>query len=79
VKRFTILLATVLLLTTIACKKEKRDCFDAQLYEQFKDGACPQDVDCTGKGVLGCDGKIYNNECNANKEGIRVKGVITSI
>lgn len=51
-----------------SCKKES-SCYDEQLYQQNKDKVCT--ADCPG--VIGCDGKSYCNECEANRHGIRVK------
>jgi hypothetical protein len=64
---FSILLLTALLFIT-SCAKDRYDCYDEQLYQQFKDRACT--ADCPG--VTGCDGKTYCNECEANKHGIRI-------
>ena len=64
---FAALGLTVALLTT--CNKDRHDCFDRQLYQQHKNDACT--ADCPG--VTGCDDKFYCNECDANRQGIRVK------
>ncbi len=50
-----------------SCKKDK-NCYDENLYNQFKNTACI--FDCIG--VKGCDGKTYCNECVANSAGIRI-------
>jgi hypothetical protein len=69
IKVFTILSATALFLITISCKKGKSDCYDEQLYQQCKNSTCTADCPI----VTGCDGKTYCNECEANRQGIRVK------
>lgn len=51
-----------------ACKKTERSCYDETLREQWKDAFCT--ADCPG--VVGCDGNTYCNECEANRQGIRV-------
>ena len=50
-----------------ACKKNA-DCFDENLYKEYQDKGCT--ADCPG--VIGCDGKTYCNECEANRQGIRI-------
>jgi hypothetical protein len=52
-----------------SCKKEADSCYDAQLEQQSKNVNCPQDCG----GIIGCDGKTYCNECEANRQGIRKK------
>ena len=66
--KFILLIAPVIFLTTTSCKKNN-DCYDRRLYEQYKNSTCT--MDCPG--VIGCDGKTYCNECDANRKGIRVK------
>ena len=67
--RFIILLIFILILSSLGCEKDKNDnCFDKQLYEEHIDDGCYQDC----PRVNGCDGNIYCNECEANKQGIRV-------
>lgn len=70
-KRITVVFLVFLLTTGLfiaySCKKEN-SCYDQQLYEQHKNDFCT--MDCPG--VKGCDGKTYCNECEANKQGIRV-------
>ncbi len=61
-----LLCAFYLVLCFSSCKK---DCFDQDLYDQYKDAFCTEDC----PGVTGCDGKIYCNECEANRQGIRVE------
>jgi len=55
------------LLCLYSCKKES-GCYDADLERQFRNSFCT--TDCPG--VTGCDGKTYCNECEANRQGIRV-------
>lgn len=43
-------------------------CFDQRLKDQMQGFGCTQDC----PGVIGCDGKTYCNECEANRQGIRV-------
>ena len=45
------------------------DCYDEALYQAHKNDICPQDC----PGVVGCDGKVYCNECMANAAGVRVE------
>jgi hypothetical protein len=66
-KSMKVLLFITLLLTIFSCKKES-GCYDAQLEKQFRNSFCT--ADCPG--VIGCDGKTYCNECEANRQGIRV-------
>ena len=51
----------------ISCNKTKTNCFDQNLKDNHS-GICV--MDCPG--VVGCDGKTYCNECDANKNGITV-------
>ncbi len=44
-------------------------CFDKELYKSMKGKGCTEDC----PGVIGCNGRRYCNECEANKEGIRIK------
>ena len=57
------------LLTITSCKKENGGCYDEQIYQQHKNDVCT--MDCPG--VTGCDGKIYCNECEALRHGIKLK------
>jgi hypothetical protein len=52
-----------------SCRKEKSNCYDAALAEEYKNRACT--TDCPG--VTGCDGKTYCNACDAASKGIRVQ------
>ena len=61
-----ILLLFVCLLTS--CSRLST-CFDKELYKSMKGKGCQDDC----PGVTGCNGKMYCNECEANKKGIRIK------
>jgi len=68
----TILTTTILLIITTflstSCKKES-SCYDKKLHEQHKNDVCT--ADCPS--VIGCNDKSYCNECEARREGIRLK------
>ena len=64
-----IFLFTALLLSCMSCKKGKSTCYDSQLYRQHKNDICT--TDCPS--VIGCDDKMYCNECDAQRNGISVK------
>ena len=53
----------------ISCKKDVKDCFDAELQEKSKAVRCSSEC----PGIVGCDGKTYCNECVAGQSGIRPK------
>lgn len=55
-------------LTLGACSKNT-SCYSEELFQEYKDKFCT--ADCPG--VIGCDGKKYCNECEANRRGIRVQ------
>jgi hypothetical protein len=61
---------TAILLNFSSCKKEEvyPDCFDAALKAQHENDICTMEW----RGVKGCDGKLYGNECQANALGIRI-------
>jgi len=44
-------------------------CFDEELYNKSKDKDCPTD----GPGMMGCDGHVYCNECEAHRNGIHIE------
>lgn len=52
-----------------ACHKGEHACYSRQLEKEYKDKFCT--ADCPG--VVGCDGKSYCNECEANRKGIKLK------
>jgi hypothetical protein len=67
----TALLLVVALGTTFSsCKKEEaaEDCFDANLKALHENDMCTEEW----RGVTGCDGKLYGNECQANAQGIAI-------
>jgi hypothetical protein len=45
---------------------DKSNCFNEELYRANRGKFCTQDY----KPVVGCDGRIYPNECAANCSGI---------
>ena len=51
-------------ITAISCKE---DCYDQQMEENHS-GLCTDKL----QPVCGCDGKTYDNECYANRVGVRV-------
>lgn len=66
-----VIVGMALLLVTFtmgACDK-KKSCYDEALFKAHKNQMCT--ADCPG--VKGCDGKVYCNECEANRHGIRVE------
>lgn len=63
----TLSVAAVALFST-SCRKNT-SCYDPVLAERAKNAACT--ADCPG--VIGCNGKTYCNECDAARQGIRVK------
>lgn len=52
-----------------SCSPAHDSCYDEKMYQTHKDDYCT--TDCIG--VTGCDGKIYCNECEANRKGISIK------
>lgn len=69
-KVYIMMLAMVamLLIASLFTSCKKDNCFDQALYDEWHDKGCT--TDCPG--VVGCDGKTYCNECEANRNGIRV-------
>ena len=65
IRNFWGIFAVGIMLT--ACSKP-HDCYDHKLYKKHKNDFCT--ADCPG--VLGCDGEMYCNECEANRHGIRI-------
>ncbi|MDT8411556.1 MAG: hypothetical protein RQ875_03765 [Vicingaceae bacterium] len=66
--KFILLITSIAFFTTTSCRKDN-NCYEDKLYEQHKNDICT--MDCPG--VIGCDGKTYCNECEANRKGISVK------
>jgi hypothetical protein len=64
--KFLLTICSVCILSS--CNR-KSSCYDEQLYQKNKNNFCT--TDCPG--VIGCDGKTYCNECEANRQGIKVK------
>jgi hypothetical protein len=62
------ILVLAIFLQTTSCKKE-HSCYSKELEESTKDNYCPT----VSMHFLGCDGKMYGNECEAAKVGIRGK------
>jgi hypothetical protein len=63
-----VFLFSILTTLVISCGKEKT-CYDTNLYEIHKNDICTEDW----LGVTGCDGLLYSNECDANRQGIKLK------
>ena len=68
-KSATIFFIIGLSLVMLSCSKDKSSCYSEVLYQQHKNDICT--MDCPG--VIGCDGKTYCNECDANRKGIKIK------
>ena len=68
-KNFVILTTFIAFLTLAFCACIKKNCYDAALYELHKNDICTEDW----QNVTGCDGKKYGNECDANRQGIRLR------
>jgi hypothetical protein len=64
-----ILLMFIFLVFMLTSCKKNGSCFSARLYKKHKNDFCF--MDCPG--VIGCDGKMYCNECLALTNGIKVK------
>lgn len=50
-----------------ACSKQEPSCYSRELEKEYKERMCT--MDCPG--YVGCDGKTYCNQCEANRNGIR--------
>lgn len=59
------MLGFVLILT--GCSKQEPTCYSRALEREYKNRMCT--ADCPG--YVGCDGKTYCNQCEANRNGIR--------
>ena len=68
-KIFQIFVLTMLSCFVFSCNKESNGCYDPKFHAEHKDDICP--ADCPG--VIGCDGNFYCNECEANRQGIKVE------
>jgi hypothetical protein len=73
-KNYKIIFSLILIFSFFSCKKTVESavnpsCFDAGLKEQYKNAFCTQDC----PGIIGCDDKMYCNECEAARFGIRKK------
>jgi hypothetical protein len=54
-----------------SCKSDHMpapDCYDSALKAQHENDLCTEEW----RGVKGCDGKLYGNECQANAQGIAI-------
>jgi len=67
-KTLIMLFSASFLILNSSCSKCD-DCFDQQLYNQYKNSFCT--ADCPG--VTACNGKTYCNECEAKRNGYRLK------
>jgi hypothetical protein len=72
-KRIVLITATTLSVVAVAlfstsCRKTT-SCYDPALAERYRNAFCT--ADCPG--VIGCNGKTYCNECEAARQGVRVK------
>lgn len=77
ISRFIIPVACAIVFTLAAtasfssCKADHMpapDCFDSALKAQHENDLCTMEW----RGVKGCDGNLYGNECQANAQGIRI-------
>ena len=59
----------IFIFVLISCNKGKPECYSRSLEKQYKNKLCA--TDCPG--ITGCDDKFYCNECDANKQGIKIK------
>jgi hypothetical protein len=66
-KMWFIMLFTILCFSS--CHKDKPSCYSWSLERKMKNKICS--TSCSG--VVGCDGKNYCTECDANKKGIKIK------
>lgn len=64
-----IFLNLFIVLMIASCKKDTPKCYSTFLKQKSKNKICT--TDCPG--VTGCDGKFYCNECEANRQGIKIK------
>jgi hypothetical protein len=67
-----LLVLVILFASFSSCKKTTEPntgCVDNALKEQYKNAFCTQDC----PGIIGCDDKVYCNECEAARVGVRKK------
>ncbi len=57
-------LGTFALCTSSSCLKDP--CIDETIRARHMNDICPEDC----PGVIGCDGKLYCNLCEANRNGV---------
>jgi hypothetical protein len=68
---FVLTMACATVFNFSSCSKDEAplpDCFDSALKAQHENDFCTMEW----RGVKGCDGKLYGNECQANAQGIRI-------
>ena len=62
------LTSLIICFLSFGCSKKEQKCQDLKMKNEHKNDICT--TDCPG--VVGCDGKTYCNECEANRNGIEV-------
>ncbi len=61
--------ALLILFFITSCSKNKPSCYSRSLERNATKSPCLSDC----PGVIGCDGKFYCNECDANSHGIKIR------